>query len=353
MWQRAEEGSISYIPLFFPWYRHPEYHFSTNINTKLELTADEKQLRRLMISEGYNDEYIFGSIAWRQWKILNSFNGDLEEFMEEYPSTAEEAFIASGKPIFSPHRLRECFDEKSGVRGYCHRGPDGLVQLVPDPSGNLTLFKRPNRDGRPDRYFVAGDPSESIPGDPACIQVINRGSYEQVAVWHGRISPVNFADEMMMVGDYFNHAMICPEVEGGGQAAMGRILSVGYDNIWLHKTADRLRGSFNVFGWSTNYQRKQWAIGMLQRLIHDNSIVIHDRITYNQLRNYVQRDDGTWGNGDGASHDDAVMALAIAITASDREGPFIPDRPRRNQTVLDIYNQEFGEDTVDIYESVS
>ena len=57
---------------------------------------------------------------------------------------------------------------------------------------------------------------------------------------------------MMLVGDYYNHAMICPEVEGGGQATMGRILSVGYDNIWLHKTADRLKGSFNVFGWSTN-----------------------------------------------------------------------------------------------------
>jgi hypothetical protein len=80
---------------------------------------------------------------------------------------------------------------------------------------------------------------------------------------------------------------------------------------------------------------------------------LHDRVTYNQLRNYVQRDDGTWGNGDGASYDDSVMALAIGVTASDREGPFMPEPTRRNQTILDIYQQEFEDryDT-DIYEGV-
>jgi hypothetical protein len=157
---------------------------------------------------------------------------------------------------------------------------------------------------------------------------------------------------MMLVGDYYNHAMLCPEVEGGGQATVGRILSVGYNNLWLHKTADRLKGSFNVYGWSTNYQRKHWAIGFLQRLVHDNSIVLHDRLTYNQLRNYVQRDDGTWGNAAGI-HDDAVMALAIGVTASDREGPFMPDLPRRNQTILEIYQQEWEDQyDTDIYAPV-
>lgn len=357
MWQRAEEGEVDYVPMFFPWYKHPEYHHHMfEKSTNIELNAEEKHLRRLMQKQQYNDEFIYGSISWRNWKILNSFNGDVERFMEEYPSYPEEAFITTGRPIFPAMRLQEIFDEKRGVRGYCHRDATGFVQFVPDPSGCLTIYKRPNRDGRGDRYFAAGDPSESIVGDGSCIQVINRGTLEQVAVWNGRIDPVNFADELMMVGDYYNHCMICPEVEGGGQASMGRILSVGYNNVWLHKTADRLRGSINVFGWSTSYQRKNWAIGFLKRLIIDNSIVIHDRVTYNQLRNYVQRPDGTWGNGDGASYDDAVMALAIAVTASDKEGPFVPDASSRyNQHILDIYKQEWGEEyeSADIYEKMA
>lgn len=342
MWQRAEEGSVDYVPMFFPWYRHPEYHHHQYApSTKLELDPEEKQLYRVMEAEGYSDEYIFGSVSWRKWKIYNSFNGDLAEFMEEYPSNPEEAFITTGKPIFPHLALKACFREQSGLRGYVHRDATGSVSFVPDPSGNLTVFRRPSRDIRPDRYFVAGDPSESIVGDLACIQVINRGNQEQVAVWHGRMDPVNFADEMMMVGDLFGHAMLCPEVEGGGQATMARILSVGYNNVWLHRNADRLRQSFNVYGWSTNYQRKNWCVGFLKRLIVDNSITLHDRVTYNQLRNYVQREDGTWGNNDNITHDDAVMALAIAVTASDREGPFMPNLPRQSQHILDIYQQEF------------
>ena len=347
MWERATEGDVDYVPLFFPFYRHPAYRFQTTKNTKLELNPDERRLLREMQQEriGFpklTDDECYSVIAWRAWKVLNSFNGDLEVFMQEYPSTPEEAFITTGRPIFSPFKLKDCFDEKSGVRGYCHRGPDGRVDFVPDPSGGFTLYKRPNRDRRGDRYFVSGDPSESIAGDPACIQVINRSTLEQVGVWHGRVSPINFADEMMNIAEYFNHCMICPEVEGGGQAAMGRILSVGYDNVWLHQTADRLKGSFNVYGWSTNYQRKQWCIGFLQRLINDNSLVLHDRLTYNQLRNYVQREDGTWGNAAGI-HDDAVMALAIGVTASDRQGPFMPGSDG-TRPILDLYLQEFESD---------
>jgi len=354
MWQRAEEGSIDYVPMFFPWYKHPEYHHKQYTrHTKLELNPEEKHLLKLMESEGYDDEYIYGAISWRHWKILNSYNGDIDRFMEGYPSYPEEAFVTSGKPIFPWRSLYECFEEQSGLRGYCHRDPTGRVRFVTDPSGNLTIYKRPSRDQDPSRYFVAGDPSESIGGDPACIQVISRGTLEQVAVWHGRIDPVNFADEMMLLGDLYNHAMLCPEAEGGGQACVARILSVGYNSLWTHKTADRLRGSFNVFGWSTNYQRKYWCIGFLKRLIMDNSMVLHDRHTYNQLRNYVQHPDGQWGNGDG-THDDAVMALAIAVTASDKEGVYMPEPSRANQTVLDIYHQEYdGQFDENIYQGVS
>ena len=81
----------------------------------------------------------------------------------------------------------------------------------------------------------------------------------------------------------------------------------------------------------------------------DGSILLHDRHTYNQMRNYVQHPNGEWGNGDG-THDDAVMAMAISVTASDKEGLYMPESTRASQPILDIYNQEFGEnENQDIY----
>jgi hypothetical protein len=92
-----------------------------------------------------------------------------------------------------------------------------------------TIHRRPRaQDIRTDRYFVSGAPSETIAGDPACAQVINRETLTQVAVYHNRVNPMHFADEMMLAGKFYSNAMLCPEVEGGGQAAIARILTRNY-----------------------------------------------------------------------------------------------------------------------------
>jgi hypothetical protein len=344
-WNEAMEGGNDYVPLFFPWWRHSEYRIPTTLTIKSELDADEKHLLRIMDeSRLLSTSDIYEAIAWRRWAIKNLAAGNLDDFMQEYPSTPEEAFITSGRPIFSHMKLKEVYVPANGHRGYLIEEPNGRMRFVSDPSGNLTIFKAPRRgDKRQDRYFVAGDPSESIAGDPSCIQVINRGTFEQVAVWHGRVNPIVFGDEMVRVGKYYNNAMLCPEAEGGGQATVARIITLGYPSIWQHRNPDRITASFNTFGWATNFSRKSWAVGTLQRLIIDNSITIHDRITYEQLRNFVQRDDGTMGNADASVHDDSVMALAIGVTASISEGPFTADGGRTH-TIADLYNQEYGND---------
>lgn len=357
MWESAESGESEFVPVFFPWYHHPAYRMHTTLTVRSELDPEERELLRLMSRDDsfhtvLTDDQCYAAIAFRRWSIINDCNGDVTVFHEEYPSTPEEAFVTSGKPIFSPLHLQQCYEELSGVRGYFrrHGGPSSPVSFEPDPSGNWTLYRKPShRHFRSDRFFVAGDPSETIAGDPGCIQVLDRRTFEQVAVWHGRVTPVYFAREMMMAGDFYQHGMLCPEVEGGGQAAIGAILVSGYDNVWRDKRPDRQRESFNVYGWSTNWQRKNWCIGDLQRSIVDHSLVIHDQKTYRQLRNYVERANGDWGNSDPKIHDDAVMAMAIAVTASGKEGVFMPDDERVNP-YLDIYRSEW-EDDYDMFSS--
>lgn len=335
MWQEAEEGGNDYTPLFFPWYHHPEYRMATTLNIRSELDREERALLKLGAS--------YENLAWRRWAIVNLAGGDLGNFMQEYPSTPEEAFLTSGRPIFSHIHVRQCFDEQRGHKGMLVEQPNGRMKFVHDNNGSLTIFKAPRRgDDRQDRYFISGDPSETVQGDPACIQVINRQTFEQVAVWHGRINPIHFAHEMIKVGKFYNGGMLCPEVEGGGQATVATLINLGYSSIWQHRQPDRVTQSFNTYGWSTNFSRKAWAIGTLQRLFVDGSILIHDRLTYNQLLNYVERDDGTWGNSNASVHDDSVMSLAIGVTASREEGPFMPDKETTGP-VMDLYRQEFVE----------
>jgi hypothetical protein len=334
-WNAAEQGESDYIPLFYPWFQHFEYSMPTSLSTEIELLPEEREIIRLGAS--------YENLEWRRWAIRNLCGADIELFHQEYPSTAEEAFITSGTNVFPYTALELVYAAERGYRGTLVA--DDLhgtgVRFVPDHQGPLTIYRSPNnRDRRWDRYFIAADPSMTISGDPACIQVINRGSMEQVAVWHGRIDPINFANEMMLLGRYYHDAELCPEVEGGGQATVAAILTSGYPNVWQHRWADKAPGKVSIsYGWATNWQRKQWCIGKLKSLIADQSITLHDQKTYRQLRNYCVLGNGDMGNADPKVHDDAVMALAICVTASMTEGPYAEERTAQSD-VFDIFNQQ-------------
>lgn len=342
-WQLAKEGASDYVPLFFPWYMHPEYKLPTTLNVKAELNAEEKQLLRIGAS--------YENIAWRRRKIEAWAHGDVSKFHQEYPSTDEEAFIVSGQPIFSALHLKDCYHApgcECGCQTVANVGrlidlPNGRVKWVSDPSGCVTIFKAPRKgNSRSDQYFVGGDPSETVRGDPASIQVINRQTFEQVAVYHGHSDPTIFAYEMMKLGKFYNNAMVCPEVQGGGQAAIHLMIHCGYPNIWNHKTADSVHNRAQTFGWLSNRPRKDFAIGQLQHLIVTGTIILHDRRTYEELRNYILRSDGTMGNADDKVHDDSVMGLAIACAGSIMEGPFVEDTYYDNP-ITAIWDQEYDE----------
>lgn len=321
-WHKSvDDPTNNFYPMFFPWLAHKEYQRPTTLSTRLELDADERRILKFGGS--------YENVQFRRWKITGY--DDPRMFSQEYPLEPEEAFLATGHPVFPRQKVRECYAKVSSVRGLLIKTGRGDSEFIRDDTGPLTIFKMPSSEPRPDLYFVSGDPSGTVggkfggtsldgKGDPACIQVINRATYEQVAVWHGHIDPINFGYEMAKLGRFYHMAELCPEVEGGGTATITALLTMGYPNIWQHRRPDSTTISQATFGWSTNYARKRWACGVLLNMLNGNSVIIHDQKTYEQLLNYVVHENGEWGNEMGG-HDDAVMSLAIAVTCSQSEGP--------------------------------
>lgn len=340
-WQKAEVGDSAFTPMFFPWYRHSATRiFGTHLH-ELDMDPDEKHLLSVMRAEGIRETEIFASLSFRRIEIRKK--GE-DWFHQEYPSTPDEAFVSTGNPVFPPVAVRDCYEERKGVTGRLFRNGRGEAVFEAHPSGSLTVFKQPHHEPNPGRYFVGGDPAkgDSMTNDPACIQVIHRSTLEQVAVWHGHVDPVRLAKEMMLIGDFFGHAMLCPEVEGGGMATIGAILEAGYGNVWSWKKGDRTNSTSNTWGWLTSYGTKRWAIGELLNLLMDRSILIHDKRTYYELLNFTENENGNLGAEGRSGHDDTVLALAIAVTASKREGFF---NPRANTyQAPDIFTSELESD---------
>lgn len=336
-WQAAVEGENEYVAIFIPWFLHEEYESPSTARLG-RLDDEEKVLAKLMARPvkvtatltlpGLTDTQIADKLRWRRWKI-EDLAGDVEGFHQEYPSSPEEAFVSAGVNIFPLTSLQACYSAETAVaRGELIRDTSGRPAFSHNPDGPMKLYRRPADSGvwaaDPNLYMVAGDPTFTTENDPAVIQVINRRSMEQVAVWEQKIDPISFAEELAKMGHFYNHATVTCEIEGPGYGTIGRLAEI-YDRIWQHHYADRWknRARGQQLGWSTNRQRKEYAIGWTKKLVNDRSLILHDPRTFNQLRDYVNGPDGM-GPADPNGHDDHVMALAIALACHAFEGPLAP-----------------------------
>jgi len=88
-WREAERGQSDYIAIFVPWFWQDEYR--RPIAADFRMTEEEEEY-----STSYGVEP--DQIAWRRLKI--SELGDPLLFKQEYPATAQEAFVTTGHDSF-------------------------------------------------------------------------------------------------------------------------------------------------------------------------------------------------------------------------------------------------------------
>lgn len=321
-WNMAVDGESDYIPLFFPWHKHPQYTATglqlageSDVAAILGHLNDEERVLKAL---GISDE----RLIWRRWTIKNRLANDLQGFHAQYPTTPEEAFVVTGHNIFPDGELTACYQPMPGVTGYLvEEGPRG-VRFQPSLDGPLTIFRWPGTDMDRHKYMIAGDATRSITGDYSCAQVLNRRTWEQVAIFRKKIDPVSFGDQMTLLGRYYNWAILCPEIQGAGDATISRLISLNYPFLFEHRKAEKIPGQpETVYGWWSGVRAKQEAVGNLLKVVIDGGsgaggIIIHDHKTYAEMRAYVSDDKGGFKNGASEKHDDTVTALAIAMTCT-------------------------------------
>lgn len=320
-WIEAEAGENDYIPLFFPWWDFPDYKGSKMNLPKLvgELDEEERVVKKLLLQH-MDEEEANDRLVWRRWAIPNLCHGDINTFHQEYPTTPEEAFISTGTNVFPLPKLNSVYDPMEGMTGRLVE-EGSRVRFIEDDSGPLKIYVKPSADIEWGKYVVVGDPTRTTVGDYAAVQVLHRRTWEQVAVFRSKCDPVTFGDEIVRIGRYYNNALVNCEIEGPGYATISRVLSLNYPYVWENQLAYRYpvyTGS--KYGWSSTWKTKQEAVGNLIKVVTDQDIVLHDRKTYEEMRNYVTDGKG-FGNSDAEQHDDTVTSLAIAISTVLYEAP--------------------------------
>lgn len=320
-WMKAIRGDSDFTPLFFPWFLHKEYTVRRTSLRDSQLTQTERTLQR-------NFGLSLGQLAWRRRKIREE-NGDEDKFRQEYPCTWMEAFISTGSNVFPLEALTECYfpvgEEYRGQKVGMTRGNlvnnNGKIELSKDYSGDLQVFKKPDPKGRM-QYVIGCDPSRTTYGDPACIQVLNRTTKEQVATWRGHLIEGDLAELITLLGYWYNNAIVNVEVQGGGAGVIALLKHLRYPYIWRWRRPDQpLHKIGQAFGWVTNTLTKPWMIGSMQHALNKRDILIHDPTTYLEMMSYTVLEGGEIGPASSDGTDDTVMALMIALMTNMESDP--------------------------------
>lgn len=308
MWEEAMESSDpEWIPVFLPVYRAKKFSRPLKIGQTITLTEPELALRaRVKLEENVpvTDEFF----NW--WRIKERAcikrNGDPYEHYAAYPRNSKEAFQSHGTMAFPRHKLD--FQEQMFVKNPIWHGsvlfqgmhaPGRLVgeevkigQILPKRIEYNCLwiweFPKPGSE----TYYIGGDVSSGQAFDFSAAPVwkVGKGGSPdvQVAEWHGKVPPTEFAKTLYGLGMLYNQAELAVEYNGPG-VTTGDYLFVNleYPKLYRPRRLDKIGNQMAAYvHWITTHKTKTRIVNRLQESLLDGSVVIRSQGLIDEMRKF-------------------------------------------------------------------
>ncbi|HLJ48982.1 MAG TPA: hypothetical protein VKU01_23360 [Bryobacteraceae bacterium] len=323
MCQRAMDpaNELGFFFLFFGWLEHGPYRRSFESPDVKARFADslDREERALHERHGATLE----QLKWRRMTIADECRGKIDLFHQEYPTTPDEAFLASGRAALTLTTLVHMPPWKDPLVGelqVIEEFPQKKLRFVPRDYGALVMGRRPD----PAKAYVIGadpskgkDVSESRRGnDPdwSVGFVVDLETGEQVAQLRERLRPAPFAEYLAILGELYNYAFLVPESNDAG--FIDALLRTRYplERIYNRRRdpTDRRSSQPEEIGFETTSTTRPWLIAALDDAMRDLAIIIRSPIAQQEIRTFVIKPDGKMEHQVGC-HDDCVLAAALAV----------------------------------------
>jgi len=237
---------------------------------------------------------------------------------QEYPTTAEEAFVNSGQMYYSTTRVVNMLNvAENGIKGEIHKGVDGKTIFQPVSSGDMEIYEQPQKGVQ---YIIGGDTSEGLAhGDAQVAYVINASTEKCAGVYSSQVPPDEFADALYDIGMYFNYALLAVEVNKDGLWVNDALDKKGYTNIYYRKVLDDItKNVTKYFGWKTTSSTRPFMLAALRAVflrLKDGfaKSLLQEMLTF--VRNEKGKAEAMSGK-----HDDVIMAASVAYAVLQERG---------------------------------
>lgn len=329
MYWDAAEGKSEWKAVFLTWVDDPACVADESFAS--DAPADEEE--RDLLKRGLNKS----QLAWRRLKIRSpECSGSVAIFHQEYATTAEESFIASGMPAFE---LDEINWARKHIRkplwqGFIERSTDGTLSLRKHAEGTLRIYEDPI----PGHYYYIGcDAARGDEGrDFSAIGGFDGTTGHQVFSYADYCLPEIMGCHANSLGLHYNRAMVNGDLTGGyGSGALYTMREIlRYPNLYRWKGKDdKLTGSslskslwIDITSWirSQLFEYMRLALREAAATDGDYGIVLYDADLVSQIELCTRKDtriDVRKG------HDDILFAAMIANLARFHWAP--PRMPNR------------------------
>lgn len=288
------EENSEFGKFFYPWFWDPDYR----VKTSKTLEELQEEYRPLALRYGtildIADRFALDEAQMAFY--ISKVKRHKELVLQEYPTTDLEAFIASGKGVFSVQDL----NKHPALMPVDRRWQDCMIWEKP-----LKGFY----------YTVGVDTSEGGGGDNAVITVLNANTGFQAAEFAApNIPPDVLATICLEMARWYNNAFIVPEMNNTGLSFVDHI-KMKYYNIYRREVFDkRTKETTQAIGWRTTGTTKPVLVNSLEEAVREEYIHVNGADTLKELRTFVRTDSvGKQGyGGEGSNHDDRVIALGLA-----------------------------------------
>jgi len=281
LWHGDEHG---FHKVFFPWTEDEDYRSNTKpkkVYPKLKKLAEDHELDKKQVN-------------WAQHTFSHKCLGNWHTFLQEYPLTAEHAFITSGERFFDcvfPHA-----QSHEGHRLYETRQEYRVYSLGVDvssgtPSGDYSAF--------------------------CVLDVTDKKSPRVASTFYGRLPPHEFGQKVWEEAKKYD-ALVVVESNSYGLAVLEYLIGKEYGFIFRRNIYDKIGSRWvEKMGFHTTTSTRPVMLSRLLEYVTKKWLMVEDERMKTEINSFVFNDKHKPVAAHG-KHDDMIFAHGLALMGLDQ-----------------------------------
>lgn len=265
-------------------------------------------------------------LNWALWCWKTKCRGSLASFNQEYPVSAELAFVTSGTPYFDKmFRHAPSSAEVTGLKVYgkpkdYHTYVMGVDTASGSPDGDYSAAVV---------IDITQLDTDTI-NDPTVSPDTFKGRCDVVATYYQRLDINKFAVDVYRLGRAYNAFIVC-ENNSYGLTVLHYLRDHGYPLLYRKPVLNSTTGRWTErLGFTTSRTTRPLLLSRLQEFINKDVLATRCPRLQSEINSFVYNDKGKAEANKGA-HDDLVFAAGLALQALHQAPSFKMEAMQENK----------------------